>query len=238
MIVEAKLWWEKHAAEYQRQCRIPIDILYGPGAPNEDELQLIGPVAGRHVLEIGCGGAQAAIAFARRGAFVIGVDVAEAELRFARDLASQEGVTISLIQRDMSDLEPIPNESQDIVFSACAFGYVDHLDRCFSEVYRVLRPEGIFVWSIGHPFAGVINSKTLTVDKSYFDTGVHIEGDTGVPGDAFGSVDRTLSDYFNLLVQAGFWIEHLVEPDSRTRYPYDPWYGLWDYTPEICMRIP
>jgi ubiquinone/menaquinone biosynthesis C-methylase UbiE len=66
MITEVKLWWEKAAEDYQRQCRIPIDILYGPGASNEDELQLIGLVAGKHVLEIGCGGAQAAIAFAKR----------------------------------------------------------------------------------------------------------------------------------------------------------------------------
>ena len=114
MLNEAREWWEKHAAEYQRQCRIPVDILYGPCAPNEDELQLIGPVEGKNVLEIGCGGAQAAIAFAKRGALVTGVDVAEAELRFARELASREGVTLSLFQRDMSDLGPIPNESQDI----------------------------------------------------------------------------------------------------------------------------
>ena len=238
MLIEVKLWWEKAAEDYQRQCRIPIDILYGPGAPNEDELQLIGPVTGKHVLEIGCGGAQAAIAFAKRGAVVTGIDIAEAQLRFARRLAAREGVEITLLQGDMANLASVATASQDVVFSACAFGYVDNLDRCFSEVHRVLKPAGIFVWSDGHPFTGVINPKTLMVDKSYFDTGVLIEGDTGVPGDAFGSVNRTLSDYFNLAVQAGFCIERLVEPDSRTRYPCDPWYGLWDYTPEICIKIP
>ena len=40
MLTEARDWWEKHAAQYQRQSQIPIDILYGPGAPNEDRLQL------------------------------------------------------------------------------------------------------------------------------------------------------------------------------------------------------
>ena len=71
MIIEAKQWWEKHAAEYQRQCQIPIDILYGPGAPNEDELKLIGSVAGKHVLEIGCGGAETGNDVARQSALMM-----------------------------------------------------------------------------------------------------------------------------------------------------------------------
>lgn len=241
VIIEAKLWWEKAAEDYQRQCRIPIDILYGPGAPNEDELQLIGPVAGKHVLEIGCGGAQAAIAFARRGAVVTGMDIAEAQLRFARELAAREGVEIRLFQGDMADLGPIATGSQDVVFSACAFGYVDDLLSCFAEVHRVLKPTGGFVWSVGHPFNHVLDDhhpEALTVVNSYFDTGIQIEGATDTPGEAFASVNRTISDYFDLLTQTGFVVERLVEPDSRKRYACDPWYGLWETTPERCAKIP
>ncbi len=80
MLKEAKHWWEVNGREFQESCPIPIDILYGIGSPNEDELQLIGPVAGKHILEIGCGGAQASIAFAKRGAIVTGIDVAESEI--------------------------------------------------------------------------------------------------------------------------------------------------------------
>ena len=241
MITEVKQWWEKAAEDYQRQCRIPIDILYGAGAPNEDELQLIGPVAGKHVLEIGCGGAQAAIAFAKRGAVVTGIDIAEAQLRFARELAAQEAVEIALLQGDMANLGPIATASQDVVFSAWAFSYVDDLFACFAEVHRVLKPTGVFVWSAGHPFNHVLDDhhpEALTVVNSYFDTGIHIEGDTGTPGEAFAAVKRTISDYFDLLTQTGFVIERLVEPDSRKRYACDPWYGLWETTPERCERIP
>lgn len=241
MIIEVKQWWEKAAADYQRQCHIPIDILYGPGAPNEDELQLIGPVAGKHVLEIGCGGAQAAIAFSRRGAVVTGMDIAEAQLRFARDLAAREGVKITLFQGDMANLEPVSSASQDVVFSACAFGYVDDLLSCFAEVHRVLKPTGRFVWSVGHPFNDVVDSddsEGLRIVRSYFEVGVQIEGATETPGDAFASVNRTISDYFELLIQAGFVVERLIEPDSRKRYACDPWYGLWETTPERCAKIP
>lgn len=99
MLTEARDWWEKHAAQYQRQSQIPIDILYGPGAPNEDRLQLIGDVRGKAVLEIGCGAAQAAIAFARRGARVTALDVAESSLQLAHSLATQHGVSIRFLFR-------------------------------------------------------------------------------------------------------------------------------------------
>ena len=67
-------------------------------------------------MEIGCGGAQVSIAFAKRGAIVTGVDIAESEIAFASELAQQHEVEITLLQRDMSDLSPIASESQDIVF--------------------------------------------------------------------------------------------------------------------------
>ena len=74
MLTEAKNWWEQHGRSFQEKYPIPIDILYGIGSPNEQELGLIGPVAGKRILEIGCGGAQTSIAFAKMGAFVTGVE--------------------------------------------------------------------------------------------------------------------------------------------------------------------
>ncbi len=74
MITEAKNWWEQHGRSFQEKCPIPIDILYGIGSPNEQELGLIGSVVGKRILEIGCGGAQTSIAFAKMGAFVTGVE--------------------------------------------------------------------------------------------------------------------------------------------------------------------
>jgi len=236
MLKEAEHWWEVNGREFQESCPIPIDILYGIGSPNEDELQLIGPVAGKHILEIGCGGAQASIAFAKRGAIVTGIDVAESEIAFAKELAKKSNVVIELLQRDMADLTPIATQSQDIVFSAYAFHYVDDLSACFKEVHRVLKQDGLFVWGQEHPFIEIIDTATMTINRSYFDTGVHIEGaETDSP---FASVQRTVSDYFNLLVDTGFTVERMLEPDSRRRYAYDPWYGQWGLTDQVLTKVP
>lgn len=233
---EARRWWEAHGRSYQETCRIPIDVLYGTGSPNEESLRLIGPVAGRRVLEIGCGGAQASIAFARQGATVTAVDVASSEIEFARELAQEHHVSIEFHQRDMADLSPVASASQDVVFSAYAFNYVDDLPSCFKEVWRVLKGGGLFVWGGAHPFGHSIDPETLRLHRSYFETGKTVEGEE--TGCAFASVHRTVSDYFNLLVEAGFEVERMVEPDSRRRYPYDPWYGLWGNTPERLRLFP
>jgi 2-polyprenyl-3-methyl-5-hydroxy-6-metoxy-1,4-benzoquinol methylase len=233
---EAKRWWETHGREYQEICRVPIDVLYGTGSPNEDSLQLIGRVAGKRVLEIGCGGAQASIAFAKQGAVVTAVDISSSEIAFARGLAKENDVSIEFHQLDMTDLSPIDSGSQDIVFSAYALNYVDDLLACFNDVFRVLKNDGLFVWSGAHPFCYSIDSETLRLNRSYFETGKSVEGEeTGCP---FASVHRTLSDYLNLLVEAGFALERVVEPDSRQRYPYDPWYGLWGNAPERLAMFP
>src|SRR5918996_1918367 len=101
MADEAKRWWEMHGRSYQETCQIPIDVLYGAGSPNEESLQLIGPVSGKRVLEIGCGGAQASIAFAKQGAVVTAVDVASSLIEFARELAKEHNVAVEFHQRDM-----------------------------------------------------------------------------------------------------------------------------------------
>jgi len=236
MIPEAKNWWEEHGRQYQEMCNIPIDVLYGVGSPNDAELGLIGSVAGKSVLEIGCGGAQCSVAFAKQGAAVTAIDIASSEISHARKLAADHHVSIDLHQQDMADLSPVDSGTQDLVFSANAFSYVDDLDRCFQEVYRVLKPGGIFVFAMGHPFQKVVDPESLTAAQSYFDTAPKVEGhETGC---AFASVHRKVSDYFNLLVAAGFQVERMLEPDSRVRYASDPWFGLWGIGEKYLALIP
>src|SRR5690348_3338170 len=174
MANEAKEWWERNAHEFQAMAQLPIEVIYGTHV-TEAKLQLIGPVAGKQLLEIGCGGAQCGIAFAQQGATVTGVDIAAAQLEIAQALAAQHGVSITFHQRDMTDLTPIASESQDIVFSSIAFHYVDDIVACFKEVHRVLQVNGMFVWSVGHPFA-LLDGATLLPTRSYFDTGKVITG--------------------------------------------------------------
>jgi ubiquinone/menaquinone biosynthesis C-methylase UbiE len=236
---EARRWWEGFARDFLALYRHPIDVEYGAHI-TEEKLRLIGPVAGRRVLEIGCGGAQCGIAFAKQGALVTGIDITAAQIEIARELAEQNGVSITLIQRDMTDLSPIASESQDVVFSANAFGYVDDILACFREVHRVLIADGLFVWSGGHPVTDIIDPQTLLPTRSYHDTGKVVLGTevSSEPGFAFATNYRTISDYFNALVEAGFRVERMLEPDTRPVDPDDPRNWLWDHTPRFLELFP
>jgi ubiquinone/menaquinone biosynthesis C-methylase UbiE len=233
MTKETKKWWESVSEWYQKESKIPIDIHYGPGSPNEDKLKLLGNLKGKNILEIGCGGAQCGIAMAKKGAKVTGIDISEQQLKFAKKLSEKNKVDIKFIQRDFRKFPEIKSNSQDIVFSAYALQYCDRLDICFKEVHRVLKKKGIFIFSLDHPFFDLFVKKK----RSYFKTGRHVELFTDKTK-KFVMYNHTMSELYNLLVKSGFFVEQILEPDSRKIHKGDPWYGLWDYTPKLLKKVP
>lgn len=75
---EIKKWWEEIAQDYQKKYKIPTKSAhYGPYSPDEDKLNLLGSIKRKKILEIGCGGGQCSIAFAKQGAKCIGLDISE-----------------------------------------------------------------------------------------------------------------------------------------------------------------
>jgi 2-polyprenyl-3-methyl-5-hydroxy-6-metoxy-1,4-benzoquinol methylase len=93
---------------YQDASQIPVDIHYGPSSPNEDDLKLLGDLAGKRVLELGCGGGQCSVAFALRGARVTGLDFAEGQLAFARALAAEHGVEVDFLRHTIAWISSFP----------------------------------------------------------------------------------------------------------------------------------
>jgi len=237
MTKEVKKWWEGASKYYQEECKIPVDIHYGPGSPNENHLRLLGNLKGKKVLEIGCGGAQCGIAMAKQGAKVTGIDISEEQLKFAKALAEKNKVRIKLIQGSFQDLGKIGANSHDIAFSAFAFHYSPDLGKLFRQTNRILKKNGLFVFSLDHPFSRTADSKTLKLKNSYFKTGKWVETFND-PTKKFIMYTHTISELYNSLVESGFLVEKIIEPDSRKRYPYDSWYGLWDYTPKYLKMFP
>jgi SAM-dependent methyltransferase len=209
MTEDIEQWWNQQAEVYQDDCSIPIDILYGPSSPNEDELNLLGELADKHILELGCGGGQSAVAFALKGAQVTAIDIAEGQLAFARNLAVQHRAQVDFIRCGFDDLAPIASDSQDIVFSAFALMYAEDRLAVFREAHRVLKPGGIFVFSVDHPFFRKADVETLTLVESYNETGPAID-DLGELGTTTMYRYR-LSDLHNTLVEAQFVVQRIIE---------------------------
>src|SRR5580698_4719438 len=144
--------WDRYAAAYQAGAELSTSVAhYGPDIPTEADLRLLGDLKGKRVLELGCGGAQCSIAFAKQGAIAIGVDFSAAQLAHARALCDQEEVRVELRQGDLADLAFLRADSIDLVFSAYAFGYVEDLNRVFRQAHRVLKVGAPLVFSLTHP---------------------------------------------------------------------------------------
>ena len=239
MRIDMREAWNQISPHYQAEHQIPAGFVhYGPHCPNEDQLQLIGDVRGKCVLEIGCGGGQCSIAFAKRGAIATGLDLSDAQIEFARGLAGKEGVQATFVQGTAEDLSAIAGESQDVVFSAYALMYVDHIERCFGEVKRVLRPAGLFVFSLDHPFWYCLAETELRIEFSYFDTAYSYEWEQkGLEArPRVAQFQRTVGDWFRFLRGAGLEVLDIIEPEPVEQGSGQDWGDY--YSPQRQRMVP
>ena len=240
--IDLRAAWNRISAGYQAQHQITADAAhYGPFMPDENELRLLGDVAGQRILELGCGGGQCSIAFARQGAFVVGIDLSDEQITFARQLAAQHGVDVRFEQGDAADLGRFAAASFDIVFSAYALHYVPAIERCLAEAARVLAPGGRLVFSLDHPFRQVFwdeeaDEDSLLAARSYWRRGAMEWQWTG--GAAWmRSFHRTMGDWVDLLHSAGFQVQRILEPQPQLDDAEQiSWAGSYDL--EIVRLIP
>lgn len=141
--------WNAISEDYQRRHGPQLDhrpLAWGAWALPESELQVLGDVAGRDVLEIGCGAAQWTGFLARAGARAVGLDQSEAQLERGRAFLAELGVEAALVLADAERL-PFGDARFDLVF--CDHGAMTFCDprRTVPEAARVLRPGGLFVFN-------------------------------------------------------------------------------------------
>jgi SAM-dependent methyltransferase len=168
-------------------------------------LDLLGPVAGRTVLDVACGPGLYAEELVTRGATVIGLDQSPRMVELSRERVPAGEFRV----QDLADpLDWLPDDSVGLVLFALALEYVDDRTSALRELRRVLRPEGALVLSRQHP-----TGDWLRHGGSYFDTRVIEE--TWSKGWRvrywLAPLERTCEE----LYEAGFRIERLLEPRPR-----------------------
>lgn len=227
--IQMRRAWNQVSAHYQRRHAIPTNSAhYGPWAPLENELRLLGDVRGRRILEVGCGGGQCSIAFAKQGALAAGLDLSDAQLDHARTLAAAEGVAVEFVHGAAESLHHFADAAWDIVFSAYAFQYVADMPRSLGECARVLTPHGRLVFSLDHPFRNCFfdfeeDDLTLYPARSYFDPApmAWTFADTGV---WMHSYHHTIAEWIDMLAQAGFRLVRLLEPSPPAELLDEIWH--------------
>ena len=213
-------WWDAAADGYQRSHGAFLrdaGFVWGPEGLDEAEAKLLGPtLAGRRIVEVGCGAAQCARWLTAAGAQVVGFDLSGRQLAHARSLSATSGITVPLLQADAARI-PLADVSMDLACSAFgALPFVADAGAVLREVNRVLRPGGRFAFAVPHPIRWALPDDPgpagLTVSNSYFDRTPYVESDDAGRA-SYVEHHRTLGDWVHELVGAGFTLVDLVEPE-------------------------
>lgn len=212
-------WWDTHAGEYLAEHGDTLgtdDFLWCPEGLYERDAHLLGPLAGRDVLEVGAGAAQCSRWCAAQGARVVATDVAAGMLGEASRLNARSATPVPLVLADARAL-PFADATFDVVFTAFgALPFVPDADRVHREAARVLRPGGLWVCSVSHPirwaFPDDPSERGLTAVRSYFDRTPYVETDD-VGRVEYAEHHRTVADHVADVVGAGLVLDGLVEPE-------------------------
>ena len=94
---------------------------------------------GKRVLDVGCGVGNDLSRFAKGGARVVGVDLAERSIELARQNFGLRGLKGEFYIMDGEQLE-FPDNSFDLVYCHTVLHFTPHPERMIREIHRVLKP--------------------------------------------------------------------------------------------------
>ncbi|OUL23650.1 SAM-dependent methyltransferase [Nostoc sp. T09] len=176
-------------------------------------MDLIQPINGKRILDLGCGNAAIGRELLAHGAAsYTGIEGSHKMAAVAtKTLADTAG---QIIEQTIENWT-YSHAAFDLVIAQLSLHYVADLAPICTQIFQTLTPAGLFVFSVEHP---VITSSdkgwtsgTLRQDwvvDNYFTTGLRV---THWLGGTVQKYHRTVEDYFHLLNKAGFIIEDLRE---------------------------
>jgi SAM-dependent methyltransferase len=214
-------------------------------------MALCEPVAGKQVLDLGCGEGYCSRMLRQRGAQVLGLDVSERMIELARQAERAQPLGIRYDTADAVTVN-LGEASVDLVVAVFLFNYlsVEQMRQTMTNVHRMLRPGGHFVFAVPHPAFAFMREPA---PPFYFDigsAGYFSARNSAFPGRIWkreGSaldvqlVHKTLEDYFDGLRMAGFTAMPTVAELKATQEMVDMDEGffgpLFDFPLHMAVKV-
>jgi len=134
----------------------------------EEIVGSLGITKGMRVLDLACGDGNTALPAARRGADVIGVDIASNLVAAATQRAKEAGLTnLTIREGDASDLKDLPDDSFDLVLSMFGAMFAPKPFDVAKEMVRVTKPGGRIVMGNWIPGDPTLIAQLLKISGSY-----------------------------------------------------------------------
>ena len=132
--------FDKSANDYDGWYQSPMGR-YVDTAETACLFALADNIAGKDVLDLGCGTGHLSEMLHARGANVTGIDISDGMLAKARASSKRQGLTIDYINMNVYDLGFAP-ASFDCVYSMAAVEFIPDTTRSFANLAKVLKPGG------------------------------------------------------------------------------------------------
>ncbi|MEW6032962.1 MAG: class I SAM-dependent methyltransferase [Bacillota bacterium] len=227
---EVGRYWNENAEVWTRLARAGYDV-YRDYLNTPAFLGMLPDVRGLAGLDIGCGEGHNTRQIAKRGARLVGIDIAEAFIRHAMDTERKEPLGIDYRLASAYEL-PFPDATFDFAVATMSLMDMPEPQRALSEAFRVLRPGGFLQFSIIHPCYDTPHRRNLRNEEGLtyaIEVGDYFRNRTGEVDEwLFGAAPaelrqslpkfrtprftRTLSQWLNLLIETGFHLERVEEP--------------------------
>jgi len=215
-IYDTKAFFEKYS-----QMGRSVKGLAGAGEWKTLE-KMLPDFKGKRVLDLGCGfGWHCQYALEHGAKSVVGVDISEKMLAVAKVKTSNK---IKYICKPLEDLE-FRKESFDVVVSSLTFHYLESFEDIAKKVNTWLTEKGDFVFSAEHPVFTAYGTQDWYRDDegkilhfpvdNYFTEG---KRDANFLGETVIKYHKTLTTYLNGLLQNGFEITGIVEPQPSPEH--------------------
>ena len=218
--------WTKTNAEYTDARALEAwakpEIDWGVFGIPESEVGVLGDVAGKDVIELGCGTAYFSAWLARRGARVTGLDVTPAQLETARRCQRETGIEFPLVEASAEDV-PLPDASFDLALSEYGASIWCDPQRWIPEAARLLRPAGELVFLCNSPLSLLCAPDKGPVENRLVRPQFDGLGRMEWPGEEGVDFHLGHGDWLALLRENGFEVEALRElraPEGAQDHSY------------------
>jgi len=219
MAKQPKTSWG-HVAQWYHSLLEEKDDTYQKAVILPNLLRLLAIKRGETILDLACGQGFFAREFFKRGAKVVGVDIAPELIKFAKKISPQ-AVNYRVASADR--LNFLANQSVDKIVLILAIQNIENVKGVFEECSRVLKSDGRLFIVMNHPAFRIPQSSSWgwdeqskiqyrRIDRYLSEAKVKIKMHPSDESSEYTlTFHRPLQFYFKLLAKAGFAVTRLEE---------------------------